>query len=186
MEESRFPKRVLYMNLETTRPRGRPRSRWLDEVREDGRWRGVAGKSVWQGGMEEAPENGKESPHSAHANGLDWTGWVHFNFLTQKLFVLRTVCYYILWWHKKESNHILDHLVFPLASFIAAQLNKKLSALYKPKGPLLFTNAYQWIHILSHLNQIHTPHFYKLAQTGYAQFCHFSTHMFSAHPPTLH
>jgi hypothetical protein len=25
------------MNLESTRPRGRPRSRWHDEVREDGR-----------------------------------------------------------------------------------------------------------------------------------------------------
>ena len=33
MEENRIPKRVLYMNLETTRPRGRPRNRWLDEVR---------------------------------------------------------------------------------------------------------------------------------------------------------
>ena len=32
-----FPKRVLYMNLETTRLRGRPRNRWQDEVREDGR-----------------------------------------------------------------------------------------------------------------------------------------------------
>ena len=31
---------------------------------------GVAVKSVRQGGMEEAPENGKESPHSVHANGL--------------------------------------------------------------------------------------------------------------------
>jgi hypothetical protein len=30
-----FPKRVLHMNLET-RPRGRPRNRWQDEVREDG------------------------------------------------------------------------------------------------------------------------------------------------------
>jgi hypothetical protein len=28
---------VLYMNLETTRLRGRPRTRWQDEVREDGR-----------------------------------------------------------------------------------------------------------------------------------------------------
>ena len=37
MEENRIPKRVFYMNLETTRPRGRPRNRWLDEVREDGR-----------------------------------------------------------------------------------------------------------------------------------------------------
>jgi hypothetical protein len=25
------------MNLETRRPRGRPRNRWQDEVREDGR-----------------------------------------------------------------------------------------------------------------------------------------------------
>jgi hypothetical protein len=35
MEGNRSPKRVLYMNLESTRPRGRPRNRWLDEVRED-------------------------------------------------------------------------------------------------------------------------------------------------------
>jgi hypothetical protein len=27
----------LYINLETTRPRRRPRNRWQDEVREDGR-----------------------------------------------------------------------------------------------------------------------------------------------------
>jgi hypothetical protein len=33
MEENRIPKKVLYMNLETTRPR----NRWEDEVREDGR-----------------------------------------------------------------------------------------------------------------------------------------------------
>jgi hypothetical protein len=37
MEENRFPKGVLYMNLESTRPRGRPRNIWQDEVREDGR-----------------------------------------------------------------------------------------------------------------------------------------------------
>jgi hypothetical protein len=47
MEENRIPKRVMYMNLEI-RPRGRPRNRWQDEVREDGRvgWRRVAGKSI--------------------------------------------------------------------------------------------------------------------------------------------
>ena len=37
MEENRIPKKVLHMNLEATRLRGRPRSRWKDKVREDGR-----------------------------------------------------------------------------------------------------------------------------------------------------
>ena len=37
MEENRIHKRALYMNLGTTRLRRRPRYRWQDEVREDGR-----------------------------------------------------------------------------------------------------------------------------------------------------
>jgi hypothetical protein len=37
--------KVLYMNLGTTRLRGRPRNRWQDEVREDGR---IVGGEVWQ------------------------------------------------------------------------------------------------------------------------------------------
>ena len=45
MEENRIPKRVLYMNLETTRPRGRPRNSRMDEVREDGR---MVGGEEWQ------------------------------------------------------------------------------------------------------------------------------------------
>jgi len=45
MEENRIPRRVLYMNLGTTRLRGRPRSRWQDEVREDGR---IVGGEWWQ------------------------------------------------------------------------------------------------------------------------------------------
>jgi hypothetical protein len=45
MEENRIPKRVLYMNLESTRSRGRPRNRWQDEVREDG---GRVGGEEWQ------------------------------------------------------------------------------------------------------------------------------------------
>jgi len=45
MEENRIPRRVLYMNMPNTRLRGRPRNRWQDEVREDGR---IVGGDVWQ------------------------------------------------------------------------------------------------------------------------------------------
>ena len=45
MEENRIPKRVLYMNLGTTRLRGRPRNTWQDEVREDGR---IVGGEGWK------------------------------------------------------------------------------------------------------------------------------------------
>ena len=38
-----FPK-ILYMNLETTRLKGRPRNRWKDEVREHG---GLVGGKGW-------------------------------------------------------------------------------------------------------------------------------------------
>jgi hypothetical protein len=44
MEENRISNRVLYMNLET-RPRGRPRNRWQDEAREDGR---MVGGEEWK------------------------------------------------------------------------------------------------------------------------------------------
>jgi hypothetical protein len=45
MEDSRIPKRVLCMNLGTTRLRGRPRNRWQEEVKEDGR---IVGGEGWQ------------------------------------------------------------------------------------------------------------------------------------------
>jgi hypothetical protein len=45
MEENRIPKRVFYMNLLSIRPRGRPRTRWQDEVREVGR---IVGGKDWQ------------------------------------------------------------------------------------------------------------------------------------------
>jgi len=45
MEDNRIPKRVLYMNVGTTRLRGRPRNRWQDEMREDGR---IVGGEGWQ------------------------------------------------------------------------------------------------------------------------------------------
>ena len=44
MEENRIAKRVLYMNLGTTRLRGRPRNRWQDEVREGRR---IVGGEGW-------------------------------------------------------------------------------------------------------------------------------------------
>ena len=44
MEENRIPKRGLYMNLGTTRLRGRPRNRWQDEVTVDGR---ILGGEWW-------------------------------------------------------------------------------------------------------------------------------------------
>jgi len=53
MEENRILKRVLYMNLGTTRLRGRPRNRWQDEVRGDGR---IVGGEGWQ----EKVDNGEE------------------------------------------------------------------------------------------------------------------------------
>jgi hypothetical protein len=73
MEENRIPKKVLQMNLETMGLRGRPRNIWQDVVREDGR---IVGGNWWKErvygrGMEEAPENSKELPHSAHANGMN-------------------------------------------------------------------------------------------------------------------
>jgi hypothetical protein len=43
--KNRISKRVLYMNLESTRLRVRPRNRWQDEVREDGR---TDGGEEWQ------------------------------------------------------------------------------------------------------------------------------------------
>jgi hypothetical protein len=45
MEENRIPKRVLHMNLGKTRLRDRPRNRWQDELREDGR---IVGGEGWQ------------------------------------------------------------------------------------------------------------------------------------------
>jgi hypothetical protein len=45
MEDNRIPKKIIYMNLETTRLRGRPRNRWQEEVRDDGR---IVGGEEWQ------------------------------------------------------------------------------------------------------------------------------------------
>jgi hypothetical protein len=57
MEENRLPKRVFYMNLGTTRLRGRPRNRWHYEVGEDGR---IVGGEGWQE-MYVTKRNGRSS-----------------------------------------------------------------------------------------------------------------------------
>jgi hypothetical protein len=56
--------------LETTRLRGRPRNRWQDELREDGRIIGGEGcqEKVHN---EEPPQNGKVLSYSEHANGMN-------------------------------------------------------------------------------------------------------------------
>jgi hypothetical protein len=73
MEENRIPKKDLYMNLvEITRLRGRPRNRWQDELREDGRLVGGKGWKVYiteRNGR--SSENSKELSHFARANGLN-------------------------------------------------------------------------------------------------------------------
>jgi hypothetical protein len=48
MEENRISERVLYINLESTSLRGRPRKRWQDKLREDGR---IVGGEEWQGNV---------------------------------------------------------------------------------------------------------------------------------------
>jgi hypothetical protein len=46
-------------------------ARWSEGGLKNSWWRRVAVKSIRQGGIEEAPENSKESSHSAHANGIE-------------------------------------------------------------------------------------------------------------------
>jgi hypothetical protein len=59
VEGNRIPKRVLYMNLGTTRLRGRPKNRWQDEVREDGR---IVGGEGWPEKVRNREErNGRSS-----------------------------------------------------------------------------------------------------------------------------
>jgi hypothetical protein len=58
MEENRIPIKVLYMNLEATKLRGRPRNRWRDEVREDGR---LIGGKGWKERVYITDKNGRSS-----------------------------------------------------------------------------------------------------------------------------
>jgi len=58
MEENSIPKKVLYMNLEATGLRGRPRNRWQDEVRVDGR---LIGGKGWRERVYVTQRNGRSS-----------------------------------------------------------------------------------------------------------------------------
>jgi hypothetical protein len=53
------------MNMETTRPRGRPKNRWQDEVREDGR---IVGGEEWQ---EKVYNREEWRKNSARADGMN-------------------------------------------------------------------------------------------------------------------
>jgi hypothetical protein len=74
MEENRITRRLLYMNLESTRPRGTPRNRWQDDVREDGR---IVSGEEWQVTVYNREEwkkllrMARKSSHSAHANRMN-------------------------------------------------------------------------------------------------------------------
>jgi hypothetical protein len=45
IEENIILKRILYMGLESTRPRGRPRNRWQHDLSKDGK---IVGGEEWQ------------------------------------------------------------------------------------------------------------------------------------------
>ena len=57
MEEERIPKKVLNGNVYTTRPVGRPRTRWVDVVQRD------ALQLLAIGGWRRSTENGDERRH---------------------------------------------------------------------------------------------------------------------------
>ena len=61
MEEERIPIKVLNGNFHTTRPMGRPRTRWADVVQRDAlqllgirEWRRAANRDEWRRRMKEA------------------------------------------------------------------------------------------------------------------------------------
>jgi hypothetical protein len=71
------PEKVLYVNLETTRLRGRPRNRWQDEVREDGR---LVGGKGWKERVHNR-EEWKKLPRMARNHHIlympmKWNKWI--------------------------------------------------------------------------------------------------------------
>ena len=70
MEENRIPKKVLYEfgNNKAERQTEKQMARRSEEGWKTSWWKRMRRKSTQQRGMEEAPENGKELSHSAHAS----------------------------------------------------------------------------------------------------------------------
>jgi hypothetical protein len=94
LKKIEFPNRLICTNLEKQDQKA---DHEIDGKMKWGRmenswWRRVAGKSVWQGGMEEAPGNGKESSHCAHVNGTERNrmGYTSFTLATHKIYLLVT------------------------------------------------------------------------------------------------
>ena len=67
-KKTEFPKKYEFGNNTAERQTEIQMARWSKEEWETGWWNWVEGKNTQQRGMEEAPENGKESSHSAHSN----------------------------------------------------------------------------------------------------------------------
>ena len=69
-----FPRKVLYLNPEITGLRGRPRNRWQDKVREDGR---LVGGKGWKERVYKREEwkkllrTARNLRNSAHDNGMN-------------------------------------------------------------------------------------------------------------------
>jgi hypothetical protein len=71
MEEERIPKKVLNGNFHTTRPVGRPRTRWVDVVQRD------ALQLLGLRGWRKTPENRNEWRHLMRKAKV-WKGlWRH-------------------------------------------------------------------------------------------------------------
>ena len=91
----KIPKILLYMNLGITRLRGRPRNRWQDEVRGDGR---TVGGEGWQ-----------EKVH----NREEW----------KKLLRMAIITFCTCQWNERtnEWNVLLSHIHRKQISFLARQ-----------------------------------------------------------------
>jgi hypothetical protein len=75
MEENRIPQKVLYMNLETTMLRGRPRNSWQDEVKEN---EGLVGDKGWKGRVYNRQET-KKLLRTARNRGILHMPMEHMN-----------------------------------------------------------------------------------------------------------